>query len=437
MEGQAWVVSVNMGYGHQRTAYPLKSFAYNDRVLNANDYDGIPVRDRQIWEGSRRFYEAVSKFKRVPLIGDAAFALYDKLFQRIFDFYPRRDLSRPTFLTDRNYDLIHKGWGKDIITKMSRHPLPLVTTFFIPAFMAEEFNYPNEIYLIVCDADVSRQWVARNPLRSRINYCAPNSRVYERLKLYGVSKSRLFLTGYPLPESNISTGKGRDFWEMNIVKHDLARRLINLDPAGAYLSKYRQLVKEIVGELPKTAGRPLTVMFSAGGAGAQSEIGLNIARQFASKIKDGRIKLILSVGINRKLRDVYSISANSLGLGESPCLEILYENDIQDYFRHFNEVLRKTDILWTKPSELSFYTALGIPIVIAPPIGSQEDFNKSWLLRSGFALEQESLKCIDQWLSDWLNRGYLAEAAMEGFIEGEKMGTYHIKRLVSNKGRLN
>jgi len=316
-------------------------------------------------------------------------------------------------------------------------PVAAGNHFFIPAFMAEEFNYPNEIYLIVCDADVSRQWVARNPLRSRINYCAPNSRVYERLKLYGVSKSRLFLTGYPLPESNISTGKGRDFWEMNIVKHDLARRLINLDPAGAYLSKYRQLVKEIVGELPKTAGRPLTVMFSAGGAGAQSEIGLNIARQFASKIKDGRIKLILSVGINRKLRDVYSISANSLGLGESPCLEILYENDIQDYFRHFNEVLRKTDILWTKPSELSFYTALGIPIVIAPPIGSQEDFNKSWLLRSGFALEQESLKCIDQWLSDWLNRGYLAEAAMEGFIEGEKMGTYHIERLVSNKGRLN
>jgi len=55
MEGQAWVVSVNMGYGHQRTAYPLKSFAYNDRVLNANDYDGIPVRDRQIWEGSAAF----------------------------------------------------------------------------------------------------------------------------------------------------------------------------------------------------------------------------------------------------------------------------------------------------------------------------------------------------------------------------------------------
>ncbi len=437
MEGQAWIVSVNMGYGHQRTAYPLKSFAYNDKVLNANDYDGIPARDRQIWEGSRRFYEGISKFKRTPVIGDAAFALYDKLFQKIFDFYPRRDLSRATFLTNRNYDLIHKGWGRDIITKMARHPLPLVTTFFIPAFMAEEFDYPNEIYLIVCDADVSRQWVARDPLRSRINYCAPNSRVYERLKLYGVSKKRLFLTGYPLPEDNISTGKGKAFWEMNIAKHDLARRLINLDPTGAYLSKYREFVEKVLGELPQSVKRPLTVMFSAGGAGAQSEIGINLARQFAGKIKDGRMRLVLSVGINQGLKDKFSVFVNSLGLGDSPFMEILYENDVQEYFGRFNEILRQTDILWTKPSELSFYSALGLPVIIAPPIGSQENFNKGWLLRSGFGLEQGSINCIDQWLSDWLNSGYLAEAAMEGFVEGEKLGTYHIRRLVSNKGCLN
>ena len=72
----------------------------------------------------------------------------------------------------------------------------------------------------------------------------------------------------------------------------------------------------------------------------------------------------------------------------------------------------------------------GIPIVIAPPIGSQEDFNKSWLLKSGFGLEQEDLRCIGQWLDDWRENGYLAEAAMEGFIEGERMGAANIRRLV-------
>jgi len=116
--------------------------------------------------------------------------------------------------------------------------------------MAEEFNYPNEIYLVVCDADVGRQWVARDSRHSRINYCAPTSRVYERLKLYGVPSERLFLTGYPLPESNISNQNGPEFWEMNIAKHDLSHRLLNLDPFGAYRSKYRPLIEKTLGNLP-------------------------------------------------------------------------------------------------------------------------------------------------------------------------------------------
>jgi len=178
-------------------------------------------------------------------------------------------------------------------------------------------------------------------------------------------------------------------------------------------------------------------MFSTGGAGAQSEIGLNIARQLASHIKNNSLKLILSVGTNQKMRDFYLTAITRLNLDKTTNLEILYEKNIQDYFSRFNKTLRQTDILWTKPSELSFYSALGIPIIIAPPIGSQEDFNKNWLLRSGFGLEQGNIKYIEQWLFDWLKEGFFAEAAMEGFIEGEKMGTYHIKRLITRHGKQN
>jgi hypothetical protein len=435
--GKAWVVSVNMGYGHQRTAHPLKGLAYKEKIINANDYHGIPERDKKIWEDSRKFYEMISKAKRIPVIGNTAFALYDKFFQRIFDFYPQKDLSRPPFLTKHAYGLIKSGWGRDFIERLKEKDLPLVTTFFIPAFMAEEFDYPGDIYLIVCDADVSRQWVARDPVKSRINYCAPNARVAARLKLYGVPKRRIFLTGYPLPEANISSSKEKFFWEMDIAKADLGRRLVNLDPAGAYLSKYHDLVNDTIGALPKRSGRPLTIMFSTGGAGAQSEIGAKIMRQLASKIAANEIKLILSVGTNEKLKKRYAAHLKDIKLARSPNVEILYEKTIGGYFDRFNETLRKTDILWTKPSELSFYSALGLPIIVAPPIGSQEDFNKSWLLRSGFGIEQGDLCCINQWLGDWLALGYLAEAAMEGFIEGEKLGTYHIKRLVTNKGKLN
>ncbi|MEK7071685.1 MAG: hypothetical protein AAB959_00130, partial [Patescibacteria group bacterium] len=107
--------------------------------------------------------------------------------------------------------------------------------------------------------------------------------------------------------------------------------------------------------------------------------------------------------------------------------EILYQEKIEDYFREFNRKLRETDILWTKPSELSFYTALGIPMIISPPIGSQEKFNMRYLLKSGFAIAQENPNYTDQWLFDWLKQGYLAEAAMQGFVEGEKMGVSNIK----------
>ncbi|MFA6376613.1 MAG: hypothetical protein WCX69_04415 [Candidatus Paceibacterota bacterium] len=433
IDNKAWVVGVNMGYGHQRTAFPLKSLAYKGNIINANDYPGIPERDRAIWEDSRAFYEAISKFKRVPLIGAGAFAFYDNCFQKIIDFYPNRERARAPFLTKRTYSLIKRGWGRDFVSRLETKPLPLVTTFFIPAFMAEEFGYSEEIYLIVCDADVGRQWVGLEPMKSRINYCAPNHRVASRLKLYGVPKRRIFLTGFPLPEASINSEKE----EMGIAKADISRRLVNLDPAGAYISKYHDLVRDTLGTLPKSSGRPLTIMFSAGGAGAQGEIGVAIARQLAPRIKEGEIKLILSAGTNKNVKIIFEVGVKNLKMSKCPGVEILFEEKIAEYFSRFNKTLRKTDILWTKPSELSFYSALGLPIIVAPPIGSQEDFNKSWLLRSGFGIEQGDLRCVNQWLDDWLEQGYLAEAAMEGFIEGEKMGTYKIKRLIANDGKLN
>jgi len=104
-----------------------------------------------------------------------------------------------------------------------------------------------------------------------------------------------------------------------------------------------------------------------------------------------------------------------------------------EYFKNFNEALRETDILWTKPSELSFYTGLGIPIIIAPTIGSQEDFNKRWLLHTAAGIAQEDPRYTDQWLYDLLNDGNLAEAAMHGFMEVESMGAYNIEAIVIGK----
>jgi len=411
---KAWVVAVNMGYGHQRTAYPLRNLAPGGEVINANNYQGIPETDKKIWESTRGFYEFISKFKKIPLIGEAAFSLYDK-FQKIPSFYPHRDLSKPIFGLKKIFSLIKSGWGKDLISKLEKEPKPLITTFFTPVFMAEVFDYPADIFCVICDADVSRSWVALEPKKSRIKYFTPNSWVVNRLKLYGVKEKNIFLTGYPLPKENIGTES------MEILKEDLKNRLLNLDPQKEYFKKYKILIESGLGQLPERSNHPLTIMFPVGGAGAQKEIGVKIVKSLVKKVKAGQVKIILAAGIKKGVKKYFEENTKNI--------EIIFAENINEYFQKFNQKLRTTDILWTKPSELSFYTGLGLPIIIAPSIGSQEDFNKKWLLSLGSGTLQENPKYVEQWFFDYLDSGRLAEAAMQGFMEAEKLGTYNIEKI--------
>ncbi len=411
---KAWIVGVNMGYGHQRTAHPLKEIAFKGGVVNANDYSGIPEDDKDVWESTRRFYEFVSRLKGLPLIGNFIFSLYDK-FQKIPEFYPRRDLSRPTLSVKKVFSIIKKGWGKNFVGELEKNPLPLVTSFFVPAFMAEEFSYSKDIYCIVCDADISRSWVSLNPKESRIKYFAPNNWVVNRLKLYGVKEKNIFLTGYPLPKENIDK-----------VKEDLGRRIVNLDPTGCYRKRYKPLVDKYLGELSESSD-PITVLFSIGGAGAQKEMAFKFVKSLSEEIIKRKIKIILSAGIREEVRDYFLEKLDSEKLDGS--VEVLFDKDIGNYFDKFNKKLREADILWTKPSELSFYTALGLPIILAPPIGSQEEFNRRWLLSLGSGILQENPKYANQWFMDYLKSGRFAEAAMRGFISVETKGTYNIEKI--------
>lgn len=417
---------MSMGYGHQRTAYPLKHSAEGGEIINANDYEGIPEKDRNIWDKSRVFYEFISRMKRLSIIGEAIFAIFDK-FQEILSYYPKRDLSGSNIQLRQIYSLIKKGWGQHLINelKIKNGSLSFISTFFVPAFMAEFFNYPGEIFCIVCDADISRTWAPLNPKESRIKYFAPTERVAERLKRYGVRDDNIFLTGYPLPQDII----GGD--QAEILKEDLRHRLLNLDPINRYRGKYKILVEETLGTLPQLSGHPLTLMFAVGGAGAQKDIGIKIIESLSEKILAKEFKVILVAGIRQKVKEYFENNLKKLGLLDNKNVEIIFAGNIENYFQKFNQALRRTDILWTKPSEISFYSALGLPIIIAPQIGSQEGFNKRWLLKSGFGNLQENPKYTYQWLFDWIRQGYLAESAMEGFIEGEKMGTINIQRIIS------
>ena len=430
---KAWVVAVDMGYGHQRAAYPLKDLAYGGKIITANTYPGIPQLDRKIWRSSRRFYEFISRFKRVPLIGEVAWEIYDEL-QEIPKFYPRRDLSKLSFQIKKIYDFIeNQRWGKHLIDKLAKKPLPLVTSFFIPAFMAEIHQYPGEIYIITTDTDINRAWAPKNPSVSRIKYFAANYRVVERLKLYGVREKNIFLTGFPLPKEN--TGGP----SLSLLKRDVVQRLVNLDPHRRYWREHEETITKYLGvkRLPKKSNHPLTLMFAVGGAAAQREIGAELLASLAKRILEKQIRVILVAGIHNSVSKYFRQQARRAGLSSelNKGVQIIFASNKELYFKRFNQSLRTTDILWTKPSELSFYTALGLPIDIAPPIGSQEEFNRKWLRTIGAAASQDDPRYADEWIFDWVKSGWFAEAVMEGFIEAPKFGTFNIERVVSHKFR--
>lgn len=92
---RARVISIDMGYDHQRAAYPLKDITF-ERIITANSDKIISDKESKIWDNLRRSYEFVSRLKELLFVGKLVFSIYDK-FQSISPFFPFRDLSKPNF----------------------------------------------------------------------------------------------------------------------------------------------------------------------------------------------------------------------------------------------------------------------------------------------------------------------------------------------------
>lgn len=399
-EPKAYIVTVDMGYGHQRAVHPLIDVAAvpegwtgtSRPIITANDYLGIPAIDRRRWEGGRSVYEYISRFKHVPILGSGGFALMDYL-QRIEPFNSKGDLTKPTAQLKQIFRMIGRGWGKHLIDQLNKKPLPLITSFFTIAYFAEEHGYTGSIYCICTDTDVSRAWASLHAATSKIQYLAPTQRVKDRLQMYGVPAKNIYLTGFPLPDSPQ-------------VENDFNQRIHRLD---SYVHS--------------SVRSPLTITFAVGGAGAQQDIGVAIATSLREYINRGDIVLNLVAGTRY---DVYQYFKKNIQHG----VEIIYDKDMLKYFSKFNQALRTTDILWTKPSELSFFSILGLPIIMAPAVGSQEQCNQQWLEDSGAGIQQEDPRRTNEWLFTWLKSGRLASAATQGYNSGLDNAVDNIKHIV-------
>jgi hypothetical protein len=416
--GLAWVVAADMGFGHKRAVSPLREIAEGD-IISVGENDAASAMERTLWRRLLYIYESFSRAWSIPVVGRYIFRILDT-FLRIPTVYPLRNLSKTTFQVDLLESFIEKGLCQGMLERIKEKRLPLVTSFYAPAIAADR-NGSEKIYCIICDADLNRVWVAREPSESRIEYFAPCGRAAQRLKAYGVPDDRIFLTGFPLPPELVGGT------EMTTLKSDLGQRLLYLDPRKRFWPRYGVNVERFLGakncRLKDT--RTLTITYSVGGAGALKEIGGKIARSLKGHLLAGEIRLNLAAGIKEPVRKYFQVVKSEIS---SSCdnIQVISGETFEEYIAAFNAALRTTDILWTKPSELSFYSALGMPIVMTPALGSQETFNRNWLIDIHAGIRQENPDYTHQWLLDLLNKGRLAEAAWSGFLKARKLGTYRI-----------
>lgn len=411
------LVAIDMGYGHFRPARAL-ALALGSPVLEADRAPLADEQERRDWAAIRAGYERLSRISSLPIFGTLFRALLDGATS-IPELYPFRDLSHRTVGVRLLELAAQRGLGRSLVAYLQQRGCSILTTFYSPAVFADYHGH-DQIYCVVTDADINRVWAPFEPGQSRIHYFAPSGRVVRRLRAYGVPKDQVELTGYPLRHDLLGGP------ELPTLRANLRRRLVRLDPEGVFRREYAAELQSL--ELEETAQDPPRLVFAVGGAGAQAELPASFLPSLNPLLQRDRLRLTLVAGSRPEVRDLFHAQLERVNLGRETLgrVEVLFENTVHAYLDAFDALMARTDILWTKPSELTFYGGLGIALILAPPLGRHEVFNRQWARENGAALKQRDPRVAGEWLRDWLKDGTLAAAAWSGHKRLPCRGLYKI-----------
>lgn len=412
------IVAVAMGYGHLRPAHALGDFL-EAPVLEADQPPLADGDEMSLWARARRQYEELTRLSQLPFVGAPLRPLVGAL-TAIPPLHPLRDLSAPTWPVKLVDKLGQRGLGQGLIDYLRATKTPLLTTFFVPALIAN--RAPDlDVSCVVTDSDINRVWAPADSANTRIKYFAPSARVVRRLVAYGVPRRQIALTGYPLPHELVGGPA------LPAARKNLLQRLARLDPEGTFVKTAGDELARELAALSK-ADRPPRITFAVGGAGAQAELPALFLPSLREALRDDRLRVTLVAGVRPEVAARFHQAINAAGLeayvGKS--IDILATPSLPDYFRRFNQCLAESDALWTKPSELTFFAALGLPLILSPAVGEHERLNARWALEHGAALAQHDPRAAVSWIDDWLADGILAHAAWNGFRALPKKGLYEI-----------
>jgi hypothetical protein len=418
------IAAVAMGYGHLRAAHAMAG-ALGLEIVHVDRPPIAPPEEQRLWDGSRRFYETASRASQLPVVGAPLRVLLNGM-TRIPHLYPYRDLSDATLESLSLARLIRKGLGRGLASHLQETGRPLLTTFYASAISADHYGC-DPVYCVVTDCDIHRIWVPIHPERSKIVYFAPTRRAVKRLRAYGVAREQIELTGFPLPHELLG---GPD---LPVLKRNLAARLVRLDRKKVFRSQARNEIQHFLGPLPQDQeGRPPLATFTVGGAGAQADLARSLLRSLKPLLQEGRLRLCLVAGVRQEIADKFhqwideAGLADHLGPVDREGVSVEVADSLETYFPRFNQLLAETDLLWTKPSEMTFFGGLGLPLVLTTPVGHHERYNRRWAIENGGGLRQRDPDHAGFWIREWLAEGTLAAAAWFSFLRFPKFGLYQI-----------
>src|SRR4051812_1990000 len=290
------VAAIDMGYGHLRPAAALAD-ELGTEVLSM---DAPPLggkKDREFWDGVRRFYEPLPRISQLPGIGFGARALLDAI-TAIPPLRPGQDLSGPTQGTRWLQRAARAGVGRELAARLRRTGGPLLATFYAAALLAE-LHGAERLHCVVTDADVNRVWAPQEAKATRITYFVPADLTAERLRSYGVPPSRISVTGFPLPGNLV----GRDGRTAD--------------------DNHRSRLERLAGR-----GEPPLIVFAIGGAGAQVPIARQLIAGMERQIRDRTLRLALVAGRRPEVAAALGAALSARQLHRHPGVELLFDNDV-------------------------------------------------------------------------------------------------------------
>lgn len=382
------LAAVEMGYGHLRPAAALAA------VL------GVPVEradlpplagpvEARAWEAARALYHGTSRRSQDPRFGAPFLAALEAMSAiRGSPDEPQPDPDAGTRAVALS---IARGLGAGLVARLRETGAPLLTTFYLPALAAAAAGLP--AWCVVTDTDCARAWARPRAADGGVRYCAPTERVARRLRSYGVPGADVLLTGFPLAPS-----------------------LADPEPAE----------RNFAARVRRLRGGPARVLFSIGGAGAQAAMVRAALPALAPLVREGRLALRFAIGTHHHLRAELTAAAAAEGVE----VDFVSAERAEAYPAPFDAALADTDLVWTKPSEMVFYAGLGLPLLLAPPIGVHERLNEAWLLGLGGGVGVPDASGLGALVAAGLDDGRFVELAEAGWVRVPRDGARRVAALV-------